>query len=126
MTGGYYQLGKVFMEQSKIVEAGAVFDKVVTIWKSAVKAGEEIGNFIISLFLLDEAQQVEAIQMLSHLLDFRTAHPKGEFGIAEIQFALANIYNLGNQQDKAKELSTKALEGINYYFIFSLRKSTWT
>lgn len=53
VTGGYYQLGKVFLAQEKIMEASAVFDKVVAIWKAAVKTNEQLGN---TEFFIDQTR----------------------------------------------------------------------
>ncbi|RKO86379.1 hypothetical protein BDK51DRAFT_24407, partial [Blyttiomyces helicus] len=45
VSGGYFQLGNVFHKQNRIDHATAVFDKVVSIWKSALKSlAEPLGE----------------------------------------------------------------------------------
>ncbi|KAJ3303270.1 Zinc finger MYND domain-containing protein 12, partial [Blyttiomyces sp. JEL0837] len=101
VTGGYFQLGNVFNKQGRIEHVTAVFDKVVSIWKAALKANEET---------LDEAQQAEAIQMLTTIYSFRTNFVPTPTSAAEVNFVLGQLYHAYGHLERAREYSTKALE----------------
>ncbi|KAJ1557785.1 Zinc finger MYND domain-containing protein 12, partial [Nowakowskiella sp. JEL0078] len=100
-TGGYFQLGCVFQKQEKFENVTAIFDKILMIWKDALRQQN---------IFLDEAQQAEAVQMLNAILDYRNQQSKSPSGCAEVRFVLGLLYHACNQNEKAKEFGSKALE----------------
>ncbi|KAJ3403520.1 Zinc finger MYND domain-containing protein 12, partial [Chytridiales sp. JEL 0842] len=101
VSGGYFQLGNVFHKQGRLDHVIAVFDKVVAIWKTAVKSNDE---------MLDEAQQAEAIQMLTTIYSFRVSYIPAPTSAAEVNFVLGQLYHAYGHLDRAREYATKALE----------------
>lgn len=101
VTGGYFQLGNVFHKQGRIEQVTTVFDKIVNIWKTALKAHQDP---------LDEAQQAEAVQMLSTIFSYRNSYITAPTSVAEVNFVLGRLYNAYGHLDKAKEYAAKALE----------------
>ena len=119
-SGGYFQLGNVFLKQNRHEDVTAVFDKVVSIWRKSIK---QLGD------TLDGAQHAEAIQILTSILDYRTAEMNKEkateveqedqielpkaassTSIAEVLFILAQVYQSIQQLDLAKTNGEKAFE----------------
>ncbi|KAJ3247218.1 Zinc finger MYND domain-containing protein 12, partial [Chytriomyces hyalinus] len=101
VLGGYFQLGNVFHKQGKLEQVTTVFDKVVSIWKSTLKLNEET---------LDEAQQAEAVQMLTTIYSYRTNYMTSSTGPAEVNFVLGQLYHAYGHSDKSRDYAAKALE----------------
>ncbi|KAI9328727.1 hypothetical protein BDR26DRAFT_873687 [Obelidium mucronatum] len=101
VLGGFFQLGNVFHKQGKLEQVTTVFDKVVSIWKAALKANVEV---------LDEAQQAEAVQMLTTIYSYRTNYMTSPTGPAEVNFTLGQLHFIYGRSEKAKEYAAKALE----------------
>ncbi|KAJ3024541.1 UNVERIFIED_CONTAM: Zinc finger MYND domain-containing protein 12 [Siphonaria sp. JEL0065] len=101
VLGGFFQLGNVFHKQGKLEQVTTVFDKVVSIWKTALKANVEV---------LDEAQQAEAVQMLTTIYSYRTNYMTSPTGPAEVNFVMGQLHHIYGRADKAKEYAAKALE----------------
>ncbi|KAJ3119670.1 Zinc finger MYND domain-containing protein 12 [Physocladia obscura] len=101
VLGGFFQLGNVFHKQGRLEQVTTVFDKVVSIWKQALKANEET---------LDEAQQAEAVQMLTTIFSFRTNFVTSPTGPAEVNFVLAQLHHIYGHSERARDYTAKALE----------------
>ncbi|KAI8621217.1 hypothetical protein BC830DRAFT_1095244 [Chytriomyces sp. MP71] len=101
VLGGYFQLGNVLHKQGKLDQVTTVFDKVVAIWKATLKADVEV---------LDEAQQAEAIQMLTTIHSYRTNYMTSPTGPAEVNFVLGQLYFAYGHSERAREYAVKALE----------------
>ncbi|KAI8847876.1 hypothetical protein BC829DRAFT_395322 [Chytridium lagenaria] len=100
-SGGYFQLANVFHRQGKTDQVVAVFDKVVSIWKTSLKSAD---------IQLNEAQQAEAIQMLNAIFAFRQSFSGSSTSSAEINYVLGQLHFATGNYEKAKEYSSKALE----------------
>ncbi|KAI9206812.1 uncharacterized protein BJ171DRAFT_456659 [Polychytrium aggregatum] len=115
VTGGYFHLGNVFHKQNRIPHAYAVYDKVVEIWIDSMKHGNET---------LDEAQQAEAIQILTSVYAFQTNQTLegGLFSKSvrknpyDVLYALALVYRRCGRFDLAKEYGDKALKGYQIMY----------
>jgi hypothetical protein len=59
----------------------------------------------------DEAQQAEAIQMLTTIYAFRTNYIPAPTSAAEVNLVLGQLYHAYGHLDRAREYATKALEG---------------
>ncbi|KAH6565725.1 hypothetical protein BASA61_010069 [Batrachochytrium salamandrivorans] len=99
-TGGYFQLGTVFQNLGRIEHATGVFDKVVHIWKAALKTPDSH---------LDVVQMAEAVQMLTFIHAFRTSYMSASTLATEVLYVLAQVYHASSQMDKAKDFASKAL-----------------
>ncbi|KAJ3209974.1 Zinc finger MYND domain-containing protein 12 [Dinochytrium kinnereticum] len=108
-SGGYFQLGNVFHRQGKTEQVVAVFDKVVNIWKTSLKSSE---------MQLNEAQQAEAVQMLTAIFAFRQSFSSSSTASAEINYVLGQLHFACGLLEKAKEYSSKALEGAYKYLFY--------
>ncbi|KAJ3357707.1 Zinc finger MYND domain-containing protein 12 [Entophlyctis luteolus] len=86
----------------KLEQVTTAFDKVVSIWKSVLKENEEI---------LDEAQQAEAVQMLTTIYSYRTSNMTSPTGPAEVNFVLGQLHHEYGHSDRARDYAAKALEG---------------
>lgn len=101
VSGGYYNLGNVFQKQNRIDEAASVFDKVISIWKATLK--DRSGN-------LNEAQQAEAVQILTTIHSFRTVHLKSNLGAAEVMYVIGQLYHHVGNMRKCRECVERSLE----------------
>ncbi|KAI8924410.1 hypothetical protein BC831DRAFT_465792 [Entophlyctis helioformis] len=99
VTGGYFQLGTVFHKQNRIEHASAVFDKVVSIWKTILRTP-------------DMHLAAEAIQMHTSIHAFRSNYSSSIIAATEVLYSLAQVYHASGQADKAKEFASRALEGL--------------
>jgi tetratricopeptide (TPR) repeat protein len=104
VTGGYYLMGNIFVKQTRLEDAIAFYDKVVTIWTSKWTPK----------YTLDVAQAAEATQMLSSILKFRQQHNPTASIIKVNMFTLAKIYLSASQLESSREMANKALEGLSY------------
>ncbi|KAJ3227281.1 Zinc finger MYND domain-containing protein 12 [Clydaea vesicula] len=101
-SGGYFQLGNVFQKLGRLEDATATFDKVISIWKLFLKEKTKF---------LNEAQQAEAVQILTTIHSFRSVHMNSSVtSAAEVMYVLAQLYNTCNKFDKAKACAERALE----------------
>ncbi|KAJ3290349.1 Zinc finger MYND domain-containing protein 12 [Rhizoclosmatium sp. JEL0117] len=107
VLGGYFQLGNVFQKlEGRGDVVAAVFDKVVGVWKKALREGEGEEEREV----LDEAQQAEAVQMLTTIYTFRTSFAASSTGPAEVNYVLGQLHHIYGNSERAKEYVGKALE----------------
>ncbi|ORY41388.1 hypothetical protein BCR33DRAFT_852366 [Rhizoclosmatium globosum] len=60
--------------------------------------------------VLDEAQQAEAVQMLTTIYTFRTSFAASSTGPAEVNYVLGQLHHIYGNSERAKEYVGKALE----------------
>uniref|UniRef100_H2YBS2 Uncharacterized protein n=1 Tax=Ciona savignyi TaxID=51511 RepID=H2YBS2_CIOSA len=123
--GGYFHMANVFFRQNKMDVADSLYSKVTDNWfdflkeavqlrvASPVTAGllgpEKVET--VDVLSLDEAQEAEAMQMLTAVLDIREQSPKqNNLSITKTCHTLSMLYFLLNDSLKAQELDRKAIE----------------
>ncbi|KAK2157742.1 hypothetical protein LSH36_185g00030 [Paralvinella palmiformis] len=130
-SGGYFHMGNVFFRQNNMDISMSLYTQVTEIWyehlsmlvekKMSVSSRQEsIGPLVTEVVDedegLDEAQEAEAIQVLNAIFDIweQQASKKPEL-IAKITHALAMLYFMLQDLNKAKEFGRKAVvacEGV--------------
>ncbi|KAJ1342845.1 hypothetical protein BSLG_002504 [Batrachochytrium salamandrivorans] len=99
-TGGYFQLGTVFQNLGRIEHATGVFDKVVHIWKAALKTPDSHLDVVQNGRGSADAHVYSRISnKLYECLNSAT----------EVLYVLAQVYHASSQMDKAKDFASKAL-----------------
>ncbi|KAJ3041219.1 Zinc finger MYND domain-containing protein 12 [Rhizophlyctis rosea] len=104
VSGGFFNLAKVFAGRGEIQKAAAVFDRVVGIWKRTLIRDEET---------LDEAHEAEALQTLTHILSFiqqNTHLPSYPDSETDVDFVLSMLYARGGNVERAKEVAERCLD----------------
>lgn len=62
------------------------------------------------LTILDEAQQAEAVQILTTIHSFRTIHLKSVLGAADVMYVIGQFYQQIGDMRKCKECAQRSLE----------------
>lgn len=122
-SGGYFHMANVFFRQNKMDIADSLYTQVVNIWYDYLSEAAEYKAAIeeeTSAFgplqaqtdtknFLDQAQEAEAIQTLSAVLDMRDQSPRRQPAvISRICLTLAMLFYILDDVNKAKEYGRKA------------------
>ncbi|XP_036388567.1 zinc finger MYND domain-containing protein 12 [Megalops cyprinoides] len=110
--GGYYLMADVFIKQGKMDIVNTLYIQLANTWHSHLCRLFEsyTQGSIEPEEYLDEAQQVEADRMLRSMLDAPEGVPERQpEQAAVLTHALALLWLLGGDREKALEFGTKAL-----------------
>jgi len=127
-SGGYFHMGNIYYSQGDIATASSLFEQVTEIWHHYLQNIIESRlntQFMASAFgsdvlltntkvlnKLDEAQQAEAVQVLTVIFNLWEQHKhiyQKPGCLAKIAHTLAMLYFIVDEIEKAKEFSRKAI-----------------
>ncbi|ELT99877.1 hypothetical protein CAPTEDRAFT_225144 [Capitella teleta] len=128
-SGGYFHMANAFFRQNKMDTADSLYEEVTGIWyehlsrlvqarlaSPATRNGPLAGSNEEEEEGLDEAQEAEAIQVLNAIFDMRENQAgSAPESLAKVSHALAMLYYLLHDVDKAKDFGRKgvsASEGV--------------
>ncbi|XP_039251282.2 zinc finger MYND domain-containing protein 12-like [Styela clava] len=122
-SGGYFHMANVFFRQNKMDTADTLYTQVVDIWHNFLKDAVErkrvyeeelaavgpFGKTQDTEKYLDEAQEAEAIQMLSAVFDIRDQSSKRQVNaISKICHTLSKLYYILDDIPRSKDYGRKA------------------
>lgn len=123
VSGGYFHMANVFFRQNKMDVADSLYTQVISIWhdflceaveKKKINNEEAAAVGPMAKFqeqerFIDEAQEAEAIQILSAVFDIREQSSKPNVpAIAKICHTLAMLYFILDDIPRARDYSRKA------------------
>ncbi|XP_050413704.1 zinc finger MYND domain-containing protein 12 [Patella vulgata] len=125
-AGGYFHMANVFFRQGKMEIADSLYRQVTDIWYSHLdgivkcrtrtpETPKGVGPGAVEVIVdeedkLDEAQEAEAIQVLNAIYDMREHQTNCRVDdLALICHALAMLYFIFHEMNKAKEYGRKAV-----------------
>uniref|UniRef100_A0A673GI76 Zinc finger, MYND-type containing 12 n=1 Tax=Sinocyclocheilus rhinocerous TaxID=307959 RepID=A0A673GI76_9TELE len=118
MSGGYFLMADVFLKQNKPGIAHSLYTEVANSWHAHLcKLIDGITDIDLPLLCVDEAQCVEADQMLRCILEFeeQCVKPRPDQS-AMLAHSLAMLWLLCNNYTKALDYGKKAevlIQGLN-------------
>lgn len=122
-SGGHYHMANVFFRQSKMDIARSIYRQVTKIWHkylseiatNKMKQASQPQAITITVSKderapgLNEWDEAEAVQVLCTIYDiWESSHKKCSKDLAETSHALAMLYYILGQYDKAREYGNKA------------------
>ncbi|XP_036300957.1 zinc finger MYND domain-containing protein 12 isoform X2 [Pipistrellus kuhlii] len=124
-SGGYFLLANIFLDLSKLDLADTLYTKVCDIWdkylnnhyqvlsEARVQQIDLLGKRFETDTGLDEAQEAEAIRILTSILTIRESTPiKAPLKIVFVLRVLAMLYYLMMNSSKAHEYATRAFNVV--------------
>lgn len=121
-SGGYFHLANIFCSLKKLDLADTLYTKVSEIWhkylndhyqvlsQARIQQLDLLGKRFVNDTGLDEAQEAEAIQILTSILNFRESTPdKSPQKTAFVLKTLTMLYYQMMNSSKAQEYAMRAL-----------------